>query len=82
MWFAVHDIWTDKYGKEKADIMWKQKCKNHSNKMSGINNPMAGISVYELWIQKYGKEEADKKMEESNKKRTETWNLKRLKKKL
>jgi len=36
---SVYDIWINKYGKDTADIMWKEKSKNQSTKMIGENNP-------------------------------------------
>lgn len=52
-----YDIWLEKYGKEKADKMKKEK--DAKKKRVGSDNGMYGISVYDIWVKKYGREEAD-----------------------
>jgi Zn-finger nucleic acid-binding protein len=39
---SVYDVWVEKYGKEKADKLEKERSKKISKSMSGKNNPMYG----------------------------------------
>ncbi len=70
----IYKIWEEKYGKEKADQMKKDKVSRISEKLRnqppeinakkscpGSKNGMYGVSVYDKWVEKYGKEEADRK---------------------
>lgn len=58
---SVYDLWVEKYGNKKANIMWNDKYK----KMKGENHPNFGISNYERWVNKYGKDRADELLNKS-----------------
>ena len=87
---SLHDIWTEKFGKEEADRRWEeQKSKIRGRVWTDKQrvrimrtralkpNPMKGRCNYDIWLQKYGREEAERRKQEVSRKQKEGWASKR-----
>lgn len=55
---SVFYFWVKKYGLEKASIMWKDKSKRQSKKITGELNGMYKNHFTKIWLEKYGSNEA------------------------
>lgn len=56
--------WVKRYGEEKANEMWEERYKKHSEKISGERNYMYKKTVKEIWNEKYDKEKVKEKEQE------------------
>jgi G:T-mismatch repair DNA endonuclease (very short patch repair protein) len=66
---TFYDIWLEKYGKVRADILLDSH--KEKSKKIGVENGMWGRKFYDVWLEKYGKEEADIRLKEFNLKKKE-----------
>lgn len=62
---TIYDVWIEKYGKEKADIL---KETHRKNSIDNNKKGMTGKTFYGQWLEKYGKEIADQKLKDYSEK--------------